>query len=80
MISEEHIIKTLREIDVYINIYRLICDHLWSKKNLQFMTNQKWKEYKNDPKTEALFKTLEKQRKAKRKRRFSRMAVKRYKL
>ena len=26
------------------------------------MTNQKWKEYKNDPKTEALFNTLEKQR------------------
>ena len=26
------------------------------------MTNQKWKDYENDPKTEALFKTLEKQR------------------
>ena len=32
------------------------------QKKLTFMTNQKWKEYKNDPKTEALFNTLEKQR------------------
>ena len=27
------------------------------------MTNQKWKDYKNNPKIEALFKTLEKQKK-----------------
>lgn len=32
------------------------------KKKLTFMTNQKWKEYKNDPKMNSLFKTLEKQR------------------
>ena len=32
------------------------------QKKLNFMTNQKWKDYENDPKTEALFKTLEKQR------------------
>ena len=27
------------------------------------MTNQKWKDYEDDPKTKALFKTLEKQKK-----------------
>ena len=33
------------------------------QKKLTFMTNQKWKDYENDPKTENLFNTLEKQRK-----------------
>ena len=33
------------------------------QKKLKFMTNQKWKDYKDDPKTKALFKTLEQQKK-----------------
>ena len=33
------------------------------QKKLKFMTNQKWKDYEDDPKTKALFKTLEQQKK-----------------
>ena len=33
------------------------------QKKLKFMTNQKWKDYEDDPKIKALFKTLEKQKK-----------------
>ena len=33
------------------------------EQKLTFMTNQKWKDYEDDPKIKALFKTLEKQRK-----------------
>ena len=40
------------------------------QKKLNFMTNQKWKDYENDPKTEALFKTLEKQKKQREKKDF----------
>lgn len=40
------------------------------------MTNQKWKEYKNDPKTEALFKTLEKQKKQREKEDFQEWLLK----
>ena len=49
------------------------------QKKLTFMTNQKWKDYEDDPKIKALFKTLEKQRKQ-REKRFSRVAINRYKL
>ena len=51
----------LREI---INILYILIDlrAFMEQKKLTFMTNQKWKEYENDPKTEALFNTLEKQR------------------
>ena len=40
------------------------------------MTNQKWKEYKNDPKMEALFNTLEKQRIIREKEEFQEWLVK----
>ena len=32
------------------------------QKKLKFMTNQKWKDYEDDPKIKALLKTLEKQK------------------
>ena len=40
------------------------------QKKLTFMTNQKWKDYEDDPKIKALFKTLEKQRKQREKKDF----------
>tara|TARA_Y100000591_G_C21762541_1_gene660894 strand:+ start:954 stop:1268 length:315 start_codon:yes stop_codon:yes gene_type:complete len=46
------------------------------QKKLTFMTNQKWKEYKNDPKMEALFNTLEKQRIIREKEEFQEWLVK----
>lgn len=46
------------------------------QKKLKFMTNQKWKEYKNDPKTEALFKTLEQKRMQREKEEFQEWLVK----
>ena len=43
---------------------------------VKIMTNQKWKDYENDPKIESLFKTLEKQRENREKEGFQEWLVK----
>ena len=69
MISEEHIIKMLREIIIIPYILFNLRAYMEQKK-LTFMTNQKWKDYENDPKIEDLFNTLEKQKKQREKEEF----------
>ena len=59
-----------------IYLYTFYLTASMEQKKFSLMTNQKWKNYKNDPKIESLFKTLEKQRRIREKQEFQEWLLK----